>query len=268
MYRWSVCWMMPVTISPSLPAYSSYLLSRSTSRMRCRMTCFAVCAAMRPKSLGVSSHSRTTAPSSSSSCAMTWMSPVSTSISTSASSAAFGIRLYAVTSAFASASSMISMEMPFSRSMFSSASIISEFIAKPSVRCAARCSLRGALLVALLAAPTRLRCRAPLEDRACLGDVVELDPALGAVDVEDGTVLVDARDRAAEALDGAVAVAVTSRSGLHGDEVADDAAPVVGAPERPLEAGAAHLEGVRPPEDAVGARGRCRGPATAPRSRT
>ena len=53
------------------------------------------------------------------------------SISTSASSAASGMRLYAVRSALASASSMISIEMPFSRSMFSSASIISEFMAVP-----------------------------------------------------------------------------------------------------------------------------------------
>ena len=48
---------------------------------------------------------------------MTWMSPVSMSISTRASSAASGMRLYAVTSALASASSMISTEIPFSRSI-------------------------------------------------------------------------------------------------------------------------------------------------------
>ena len=58
-------------MSPSRPAYSSYFISRSASRMRCRITCLAVCAAMRPKSAGVSSHSRTTLPSSSSSCAIT-----------------------------------------------------------------------------------------------------------------------------------------------------------------------------------------------------
>ena len=81
------------------------------------MTCLAVCAAMRPKSFGVSSHSLTTWPSSSSSCAITWISPVSMSISTRASSAASGVRLYAVTSAFASASSRISTEIPFSRSI-------------------------------------------------------------------------------------------------------------------------------------------------------
>ncbi len=80
-------------MSPSRPAYSSYFISRSASRMRWKMTCLAVCAAMRPKSVGVSSHSRVTLPSSSSSCAITLIAPVSMSISTSASSAASGIRL-------------------------------------------------------------------------------------------------------------------------------------------------------------------------------
>ena len=32
--------------------YSSYIIARSASRIRCRMTCFAVCAAMRPKLSG------------------------------------------------------------------------------------------------------------------------------------------------------------------------------------------------------------------------
>src|SRR5277367_3998269 len=54
-------------MSPSRPAYSSYLRSRSASRIRWKITCLAVCAAIRPKSLGVSSHSLMTAPSSSSS---------------------------------------------------------------------------------------------------------------------------------------------------------------------------------------------------------
>jgi hypothetical protein len=65
--RLSVCWMMPVTMSPSRPAYSSYLSSRSASRTFCMSTCFAVWAAMRPKFSGVASHSRATLPSSSSS---------------------------------------------------------------------------------------------------------------------------------------------------------------------------------------------------------
>ena len=160
--------MMPVTMSPSRPAYSSYFISRSASRMRCRMTCLAVCAAMRPKSAGVSSHSRTTLPSSSSSCAITRISPVSTSISTSASSAASGMRLYAVTSALASASSMISSEIPFSIANADRASSISGFFTR-SLLCShgpacSRSRLAGA-------PPTGTRLRAPLEDGARLRDV-------------------------------------------------------------------------------------------------
>ena len=60
--RWSAC-TMPLTMSPSLPAYSPKVCSCSASRSRCTMTCLAVLAAIRPKSEGVSSHSRTTSPS-------------------------------------------------------------------------------------------------------------------------------------------------------------------------------------------------------------
>ena len=77
--------MMPVTMSPSRPAYSSYFSSRSASRMRCSMTCLAVCAAMRPKSSGVTSNSGPVgSPSSSSSWANTRISKVSGSIVTQA----------------------------------------------------------------------------------------------------------------------------------------------------------------------------------------
>ena len=56
MFRRSpVCWTMPVTTSPTRSMYSSYIISRSASRMRCRITCFAVWAAMRPKFSGVTS---------------------------------------------------------------------------------------------------------------------------------------------------------------------------------------------------------------------
>ncbi len=48
---------MPVTMSPSRPAYSSYFISRSTSRMPCMRICFVVWAAIRPKSSGVTSSS-------------------------------------------------------------------------------------------------------------------------------------------------------------------------------------------------------------------
>ena len=74
-------------MSPSRPAYSSYFMSRSTSRRRCIITWRKVCAAMRPivsESGVTSSSSPTGSPSSFSSCAMTRMSPESGSIVTQA----------------------------------------------------------------------------------------------------------------------------------------------------------------------------------------
>src|ERR687888_418439 len=53
--RSPACWTMPVTTSLTRSTYSSYIISRSASRIRCRMTCLAVCAAMRPKFSGVTS---------------------------------------------------------------------------------------------------------------------------------------------------------------------------------------------------------------------
>src|SRR5207248_849461 len=79
---------MPVTTSPTRSMYSSYIISRSASRIRCRMTCFAVCAAMRPKLSGVTSSrfiwsagTSDQSISSSSSVSSVWFfSPVSSSI--------------------------------------------------------------------------------------------------------------------------------------------------------------------------------------------
>ena len=79
--------MMPVTMSPSRPAYSSYFISRSASRMRWFMTCFMVWAATRLKKSrgGVTSSSGPVgSPSSSSSWAMTRKSSVSGSMATQA----------------------------------------------------------------------------------------------------------------------------------------------------------------------------------------
>ena len=42
----------PLTISLMRSLNSSYCLSRSASRPFCTITCLAVCAAMRPKSIG------------------------------------------------------------------------------------------------------------------------------------------------------------------------------------------------------------------------
>src|SRR5262249_60261643 len=77
-----------------------------------------------------------------------------------------------VTSAFASASTMISTEIPFSRSMFSSASIISEFMASlRSSRRSPRCLRRLA----------RLASRSPLEHGVAGHDVVIRDTLVHTV---------------------------------------------------------------------------------------
>src|SRR5680860_1182965 len=97
-------------------------------------TCLAVCATIRPKSDGVSTHSEMMLPSSSSSCANTVTSPLVRSMTTRASSPVTPFwRLYALASAPSSASMTVSKEMPFSRSMLRSASI-STFIARDPPR--------------------------------------------------------------------------------------------------------------------------------------
>src|SRR5688572_21287076 len=83
---------------------------------------------MRPKSCGLSTHSATMLPSSSSSCANTVTSPVVRSITTRASSAWACDRLYALANALSRASMTVSNAIPFSRSMLRNASI-STFIA-------------------------------------------------------------------------------------------------------------------------------------------
>ena len=86
--------------------------------------------------------------------------------------------------------------------------------------------------------------RAPLEHGARLRHVGVADPPARAVDVELDAVVVDVDQHATEAL----ARAVGPR--LHRDDVVPDrAAEVVGAAQRPLEAGAADLEDVRAGED-------------------
>ena len=75
--------------------YSSYIISRSASRMRWRMTCFAVCAAMRPKLSGVTSSrlicssgtSDQSSSRSSSERSVWFFSPVSSSMRSSSSKA-------------------------------------------------------------------------------------------------------------------------------------------------------------------------------------
>ena len=156
--------MMPVISSPTRSWYSSNIMSRSASRIRWRITCLAVWAAIRPKSVGVTSRleiwssysaslsgpisgssgsrispvsgsivrssSIASATSFSSSSggrisSNTRKSAVERSMSTRAYFAAPGVFLYADSSASSSASMSFSDEMPFSFSRVWTASTIS-----------------------------------------------------------------------------------------------------------------------------------------------
>ena len=149
LFRSPACWTMPVTTSVTRSTYSSYIISRSASRMRWRMTCFAVCAAMRPKFSGVTSARFTCSPVSSSvassseiarsrassirrssmsggsSIDQTRKSPLPWSSSTVACRDAPGVFLYAASRASSSARTRVSSSIPFSRSICLTASRIS-----------------------------------------------------------------------------------------------------------------------------------------------
>src|SRR3954447_9283856 len=144
---------MPVISSPTRSRYSSNIMSRSASRIRWRITCLAVCAAMRPKSCGVTScvsiwssnsasfsqsrsgsgagrrspvsgatwgssasgqMSTSSSTSGGSSSSHTVKSPDSRSISTRAYVADSGVFLYADRSASSRATKSFSAEIPFS----------------------------------------------------------------------------------------------------------------------------------------------------------
>ena len=93
LFRSPACWTMPVTTSLTRSTYSSYMIWRSASRIRCWMTCLAVCAAIRPKFSGVTSSRRTwfsgtwsqSISRSSSVTSVCCFSPVSSSIFSSSS---------------------------------------------------------------------------------------------------------------------------------------------------------------------------------------
>src|SRR5215217_1710140 len=136
MYRRSDCWTMPVMTSPSRPANSSYVISRSASRSFWKMTCLAVCAPIRPLNssvIGISSSETTRVVGSSSSvagstssscCSQTRRSPDSGSIeartpkesSSSSECCCFHHDLYADAIASSSPARIVSKAMPFSRS--------------------------------------------------------------------------------------------------------------------------------------------------------
>src|SRR5918999_1937751 len=228
-------------MSPSRPEYSPNVMSRSASRSRCKITCFAVWAAIRPKSAGVSSHSRSTilsisSPSSfsliSTSCAKTVTAPDSRSISARAwrVSSALVIRRYADARAFSIASTTVSNEMPRSRSSSRSESIGMFKLLPFSV---------------------------PFEDRPRRPDLVERDVQLPVVRTQPYGRLRRARDDPVDP----VAVVDQWSLGLHHDLAADRQREVLRRLELPLEARGRHLERVpardriaevQPPGDLLG----------------
>src|SRR3984957_14928656 len=108
------CWITPATMSPSCPAYSPKVISSSTSRSRCRITCRAVVAAIRPNPAGVSSYSRPVTPSSLASRAQTVTWPVARFTSTREAGLAPSVLWYAISSASSIALMAVSDEMSFS----------------------------------------------------------------------------------------------------------------------------------------------------------
>src|SRR5215212_3693660 len=208
---------MPVISSPTRSWYSSNIMSRSASRIRWRITCLAVCAAMRTKSAGVTSRSPICAEYSASNCSSssggtsssnTLKSALSRSMSTRAYLAAPGCFLYAESNASSSASISRSEEMPFSRSRTWTASTISFDI--------------GLALQQVASLDVGVRDR---DDAGVRGD--------------GHGILGRAYELPREALVAAVLLA-----GAHARAAADEAAEVVGLRQRPLRARRRHLQGV------------------------
>src|SRR5665647_1490884 len=110
-------------MSPSIAAKCPYFWSSSASRSRCMTIWRAVAAAIRPKSVGVSSYSPTASPSSFSSGAKTWTAPDLRSIVTRPPLTWFSVFSYALSRASSSASMTTEMGMSLSASSCRSAAM-------------------------------------------------------------------------------------------------------------------------------------------------
>src|SRR5664279_5128441 len=108
-------------MSPSEAAKCPYFWSSSASRSRCMTICRAVAAAIRPKSVGVSSNSPTFSPSSFSSGAKTCTAPDLRSIVTRAPLVWLSVFSYALSRASSNASMTTAMGMSLSASSWRSA---------------------------------------------------------------------------------------------------------------------------------------------------
>src|SRR5215468_2011087 len=232
------CWITPATMSPSRPAYSPKVSSSSASRSRCRMTCRAVVAAIRPKPAGVWSYSRSTWPSSPVSAAQTVTCPVVRSTSTRAVAAESPDLWYATSSASSMALIARSIEMSFSLSRLRRTLRSMSILAAPVPRLSAIKHRTGPGV-----GPAELDLHPP---RAEL-HVVELDAV--TLDVQRHRCVAGRENPATDGRRPArsrLAVVVFAPHRERGaDQAALGTAPMPGLGERPVHPGGGHFEGVR-----------------------
>src|ERR1700722_6045394 len=220
-------------MSPSCPAYSPNVISSSTSRSRCSMTCLAVVAAIRPKPAGVSSYSLPGAPSGPVSLAQTVTWPFFLSISTRATGLAPSVLWYAISSASSIALIAVSDEMSFSFSRLRSTLRSMSIAASSKVGVLIRhrvVKLRIAKVVEL-----GVRNPAELHLDAARTQVGMGEPALTGGQVERDAVGVGRQN---PSLQGAFP------GDLHLDEPAPGSPPVPRLGQRPARAGCRHPKGV------------------------
>src|SRR5580700_11393318 len=180
------CWITPATMSPSCPAYSPNVISSSTSRNRCRITCLAVVAAIRPKPAGVSSYSRAVAPSTPVSRAHTVTWPVFLSTSTRAAGLAPSVLWYAINSASSIALMTVSSEMSFSLSRLRSTLRSMSIAASSQIRLVGKLLVRYPVVDSGAGKLVKFRVGQPPELHldGTRAQIPIAEPVLGTVDVQ------------------------------------------------------------------------------------
>src|SRR5918992_161136 len=243
--------MIPVISSPTRSRYSSNIMSRSASRIRWRITCLAVCAAIRPKSCGVtsrvsiwSSNSARRAGSMSGASGMT-ISPVSGSTRRSSSVAASSASSSSCSSRSGGSSSSSTRKSPESRSIRTRA-----YRAAPGCflyadrRASSKASMSFSSEMPFSRPSTRTASTISCDMRSVSQKVRSMDvrvrdrdhPSLGG----DG----DAVIARVEQLAGERAPPVVLAAGAHPRAPADEAAEVLRLGERALHARRGDLERV------------------------
>src|SRR5499427_2488407 len=237
------CWITPATMSPSRPAYSPKVSSSSASRSRCKMTCRAVVAAIRPKPAGVWSYSRSTWPSSPVSAAQTVTCPVVRSTSTRAVAAESPDLWYATSSASSMALIARSIEMSFSLSRLRR-TLRSMSIPAPPVPRLGAVKHRGGLGSPGLARPAELDLHPPRAELVVIElDAVALDAQRHRRLAGQENPAVDGRRPARRSRPAGIGRGRRRERGA--DQPALGAAPVPGLGQRPVHPRGRHLEGVR-----------------------